>query len=60
RLSRMMLVAAVVAVGSGVVGLYLSFRYPVPSGASIVLTCTACFGLVWAGRAVVRLVRKPS
>jgi len=48
RLPTMMVVAALVAAGSGVVGLYLSYYVSVASGAAIVLTCTAVFIAVWA------------
>jgi ABC-type Mn2+/Zn2+ transport system permease subunit len=47
RLSRMMLIAVMVSVVSGVIGLYISFYANVSSGAAIVLTCTAFFGLSW-------------
>lgn len=47
RLPRMMLIAALIAVGSALVGLYASYYANVASGAAIVLTCTACFGLAW-------------
>lgn len=47
RLPRMMLLATLIAVGSGIVGLYASYYASVSSGAAIVLTCTACFGLAW-------------
>lgn len=43
-----------VAVASGIAGLYVSYYASVSSGASIVLASTACFGLVWAGRTVLR------
>ncbi|MBI2322398.1 MAG: metal ABC transporter permease [Chloroflexi bacterium] len=52
RLPRMMLIATLVAVGSGVGGLYASYYFNVSSGAAIVLACTACFGVVWLARAV--------
>lgn len=52
RLPRMMLLAAGIAVGSGWVGLYASYYFNVASGASIVLACTACFGIAWAVRTV--------
>jgi len=45
RLPRMMAVAALIAVGSGVVGLYASYYFAVSSGAAIVLAATACFGV---------------
>ena len=47
RLSVMMALAALIAAASGVIGLYLSYYIRVASGAAIVLTCTAIFGLVW-------------
>ena len=50
RLPRMMLIAALIAVGSAVFGLYASYYFSVSSGAAIVLACTACFGLAWAAR----------
>jgi manganese/iron transport system permease protein len=51
RLAPMMGIASLVAIGSAVVGLYTSYYYPVSSGATIVLTCTAVFALTWAARA---------
>lgn len=53
RLPRMMLLGSVIAVLSGVVGLYVSYYANVPSGAAIVLTSTAFFAVAW----VVRLIR---
>lgn len=47
RLPVMMLLAALFASLSGVVGLYLSYYLAIASGAAIVLTCTALFLLVW-------------
>jgi ABC-type Mn2+/Zn2+ transport system permease subunit len=55
RLSLMMILATLIAVGSGVVGLYFSYTSNVSSGAAIVLTCTIVFGLVWAGRGLLRI-----
>lgn len=52
RLSHMMLLAALLAVGASVIGLYASFYLRVPSGAVIVLTCTAGFVLAWLTRLV--------
>ncbi|GAB4418259.1 MAG: metal ABC transporter permease [Anaerolineae bacterium] len=49
RLPRMMMIATGVAMISGLVGLYASYYFSVSSGAAIVLTCTACFGLAWLG-----------
>ncbi|MEW5987509.1 MAG: metal ABC transporter permease, partial [Chloroflexota bacterium] len=54
RLTRMMGIAALVAVGAAVAGLYASFYWSVPSGTAIVLACTLCFGLVWLARTVKR------
>jgi ABC-type Mn2+/Zn2+ transport system permease subunit len=50
RLPRMMLVATLIAVGSGVVGLYASYYFEVASGAAVVLACTACFAFAWVFR----------
>ncbi|GIV63340.1 MAG: metal ABC transporter permease [Chloroflexota bacterium] len=47
RLPLMMVVAALIASLSGIVGLYLSYYLNIASGAAIVLTCTAIFGVVW-------------
>lgn len=52
RLPHMMLLACVISIFSALVGLIASFRFDVSSGASIVLTCIACFVLAWAMRAV--------
>lgn len=52
RLPRMMVIAAAIAMLSGLVGLYASYYFSVSSGAAIVLTCTACFGLAWIGQAL--------
>jgi len=47
RLSRMMLIAALIGAGSAVMGLYLSYYIRIASGAAIVLVTTACFGVAW-------------
>ena len=47
RLPVMMILAALIASFSGVVGLYLSYYLSIASGAAIVLTCTTIFGIVW-------------
>ena len=52
RLWRMMGIAAVVAVMSGIVGLYASFYANVSSGAVIVLACTGFFVLAWVTHGV--------
>lgn len=50
RLSRMMGLAALIALGSALTGLYASYYANVPSGPAIVLACIACFGVAWASR----------
>lgn len=52
RLPRMMALATGIAIGSGVVGLLVSYYFSVSSGAAIVLTCTAFFGGAWLVRTV--------
>ena len=52
RLSVMMALAASIASISGVIGLYFSYYFGIASGAAIVLTCTAIFGLVWGLQAL--------
>ena len=47
RLPAMMLLAVLIAVFSALVGLILSYRVDVASGAAIVLTCIACFAVAW-------------
>lgn len=47
RLPRMMGIAVLIAVVSGLVGLYASFYANVSSGAAIVLTSTAFFAAAW-------------
>ena len=47
RLSRMMLIAALIGVGSAIVGLYLSYYISIASGPAIVLVTTAGFGIAW-------------
>jgi manganese/iron transport system permease protein len=49
-LSRMMIVAAVVAILSGIAGLYYSYYARAAAGASIVLTCTLCFAVAFVAR----------
>jgi ABC-type Mn2+/Zn2+ transport system permease subunit len=47
RLPVMMALGASIAALSGIAGLYLSYYLSIASGAAIVLTCTAIFGLTW-------------
>ena len=56
RLPVMMVLAAVIASFSGVVGLYLSYYMNIASGAAVVLVCTALFGVVWSVEEVRRVV----
>jgi manganese/iron transport system permease protein len=48
----MMMIASSIAAISGVIGLYLSYYLSIASGAAIVLTCTAFFGLIWGIQSV--------
>jgi len=57
NLFRMMLLAAIIAMSSGVIGLYASFYLGVASGAAIVITCTAWFAAAFFGR---HLLRQPA
>ena len=50
RLPLLMVIAAAIAVFSGLVGLYASYYADVSSGAAIVLTCTGAFLLAWIWR----------
>lgn len=59
RLSRIMWIAAAIAVFSGITGLYLSYYLNLASGAAIVLTCTALFAIVW-GITAIRRRRLPA
>ncbi len=52
RLPVMMALAALIAAFSGIIGLYLSYYLSIASGAAIVLTCTAIFGVVWVGQSL--------
>jgi manganese/iron transport system permease protein len=54
RLPLMIAIAAAVAVGSGVAGIFLSYYLAVASGAAIVLACTGCFGAAWLYHALRR------
>jgi manganese/iron transport system permease protein len=47
RLPVMMILAAIIASASGVIGLYLSFYINVASGPAIVLVATAAFLIAW-------------
>ncbi len=58
-LPRMMVLSAIIAAGSGVVGLYFSYYLNVASGAAIVLVCTAVFLLVWAAQRLSATFSRP-
>jgi len=58
RLPVMMALAALIGSLSGLVGLYLSYYLNVASGAAIVLTCTAFFGLAWALRNILTHIQQ--
>jgi ABC-type Mn2+/Zn2+ transport system permease subunit len=55
NLFRMMIVASVLAILSGIIGLYASFNYGVASGAAIVLTGTALFAISFGARYLMNL-----
>lgn len=57
RLSTMMVIGSLIAVFSGVSGLYLSYYLNLASGAAIVLTCTAVFAVVYAVHHLTRKAR---
>ena len=59
RLSHMMVVGSALAVGSGVVGLYASFRYDVAAGAAIVLAGSGLFAVAFAVRLTTGTHRRP-
>jgi manganese/iron transport system permease protein len=50
RLPRMIGIAVVIAIVSGIIGLYASYYADLASGAAIVLTSTALFALAWVVR----------
>ena len=54
RLPRMMVISALIAVFSGITGLYLSYYFNLASGAAIVLTCTTVFVMVWGTRSLLQ------
>jgi manganese/iron transport system permease protein len=54
RLPLMMLFAALIAVSSGLIGLYFSYYLGVAFGAAIVIVCTLWFMLVWAGQSLLQ------
>jgi manganese/iron transport system permease protein len=53
-LRALVVIALLVAVGSSLAGIWLSYYVNAASGGTIVLVATTLFGLVWTGRSVVR------
>lgn len=60
RLWRMMAIAAVVAIASGIIGLYASFYANVSSGAAIVLACTGFFAVAWMIHGLRHILVRPA
>lgn len=56
-LPKMMVISVLIAVFSGIAGLYASYYLNVASGAAIVLSCTACFVMASVVRAARRSPR---
>lgn len=52
RLHWMMVIAASIGISSGIAGFYMSYYLDVPSGASIVLTMSALFAVVFVWQSV--------
>jgi len=52
RMGHMIVVAAIIGILSGIAGFYLSYYQDVPSGASIVLTMSTLFALVFVLKSV--------
>lgn len=57
RLPVMMLASAFIGVSSGIAGFYISYYLDVPSGASIVLTMSSIFGIVFVLHGIWRTVK---
>jgi len=57
RLPYMIAIAMVIGVLSGIVGFYASYYLDVPSGASIVLTMSALFAVVFIGQLILERMR---
>lgn len=60
HVGRMMAIATVIAVLSGIIGLYASFYGNVSSGAAIVLACTGFFVLAWGWHGLRRRAEQTS
>lgn len=59
NLLRMMVVSSLIAIVSGLIGLYASFYAGVASGAAIVLTGTSIFAIAFLGRQVFNFRKRP-
>lgn len=57
RLHHMMAVSALIGILSGIIGFYVSYYQDIPSGASIVLTMTAIFLVVFVGQSAYRAIQ---
>ena len=58
RLHHMIVIACLIGIVSGVVGFYASYYFDIPSGACIVLTLSANFGIVIALKAILAQLRE--
>ena len=58
RLHHMIVIASLIGIVSGVVGFYASYYLDIPSGACIVLTLSAIFGLVIAAQSGLAQLRE--
>ena len=57
RLHYMIMIAAVIGIGSGISGFYMSYYLDIPSGASIVLMMSGIFAIVFIGQTIMESVR---
>ena len=58
RLHHMILIACLIGIVSGILGFYASYYLDIPSGACIVLTLSALFGLVYALKSGLSLLQE--
>jgi len=52
RLHYMIIIAALIGISSGIIGFYISYGLDIPSGASIVLTMSAIFAIIFTAQAL--------
>jgi manganese/iron transport system permease protein len=57
RLPIMMIMSAIIASISGVIGLYFSYFANIASGAAIVLSATTIFLIVWGGKILTNTIK---